>query len=221
MSEKVGAYGGKAADAGFRRKWDTEEYAQKAKEKDEEERKRMKENEELMKKGKRPRKRKEDLPKPTELMKQREKNLELDKNLNKTMIVQNAGGRGPGQPGFYCDLCERTLKDTSAYLDHLNSRQHLRRMGQTTQIARSTLDQVRARIALLREKTKEASTARSFDFEKRLQDIRDAEEQARAEKKRRKQEKNKPVETDAVEKTKEDESMAVMMGFGGFGSSKK
>ncbi|CAE7211912.1 unnamed protein product [Rhizoctonia solani] len=219
MSEKVGAYGNKATDAGFRRKWDTEEYAQKAKEKDEEERKRMQENEELMKKGKRPRKRQEDLPKPTELMKQREHNLELDKNLNKTMIVQNAGGRGPGQPGFYCDLCERTLKDTSAYLDHLNSRQHLRKMGQTTQIARSTLDQVRAHIALLREKTKEASTARSFDFEKRLQEVRDAEEQTRAEKKRRKQEKNKPAE--AVEKTEEDESMATMMGFGGFGSSKK
>ncbi|CAE6501814.1 Zinc finger matrin-type protein 2 [Homo sapiens] [Rhizoctonia solani] len=221
MSEKVGAYGNKAADAGFRRKWDTEEYAQKAKEKDEEERKRMQENEELMKKGKRPRKRKEDLPKPTELMKQREHDLELAKNLNKTMIVQNAGGRGPGQPGFYCDLCQRTLKDTSAYLDHLNSRQHLRRMGQTTQIARSTLDQVRARIALLREKTREASTARSFDFEKRLQEVRDAEEQARAEKRRRKQEKNQPAEAEVVEKTEEDESMAVMMGFGGFGSSKK
>ncbi|KAJ1311225.1 hypothetical protein OPQ81_009725 [Rhizoctonia solani] len=205
MSEKVGAYGNKASETGFRRRWDKEEYAQKAKEKDEEARQRMKENEELIQKGKRPRKHKtEDLPKPTENMKQREHDLE-----------------GPGQPGFYCDLCQRTLKDTSAYLDHLNSRQHLRRMGQTTQIARSTLDQVRARIALLREKTKEASTARSFDFEKRLQEVRDAEEQARAEKRRKKQEKNKPAETDVVEKTEEDESMAAMMGFGGFGSSKK
>jgi U4/U6.U5 tri-snRNP component SNU23 len=94
-------------------------------------------------------------------------------------------------------------------------------LGQTTQIARSTLDQVRARIALLREKTKEASTARTFDFEKRLQEVRDAEEEARAEKRRKKQEKNKPAETSKVEKTEEDESMATMMGFGGFGSSKK
>jgi U4/U6.U5 tri-snRNP component SNU23 len=101
----------------------------------------MQENEELMKKGKRnhntnsslalqvtfsgkrPRKVKEELPKATELMKQRENDLELDKNLNKTMIVQNAGGRGSGQPGFYCDLCQRTCKDTSGYLDHVNSRQ--------------------------------------------------------------------------------------------------
>lgn len=39
------------SEAGFRRKWDKEEFAQKAKEKDEEEKKRMQENEELMKKG--------------------------------------------------------------------------------------------------------------------------------------------------------------------------
>ncbi|GAB1519116.1 U4/U6.U5 snRNP associated protein [Rhizoctonia solani] len=67
MSDKVGAYGNKASETGFRRRWDKEEYAQKAKEKDEDERKRMQENDELMKKGKRPRKHKEELPKPTEL----------------------------------------------------------------------------------------------------------------------------------------------------------
>lgn len=74
--------------------------------------------------GKRPRKgRKEDLPTPTELMKQREFDLELDKNLNKTMVVQNPTGRGPGQAGFHCEACNRTYKDTTAYLDHINGRQ--------------------------------------------------------------------------------------------------
>lgn len=74
--------------------------------------------------GKRPRKarRDVDLPKPTELMKRREGPLELDKNLNKTMVVQNPGGRGPGQPGFYCETCNRTYKDSTGYLDHINSR---------------------------------------------------------------------------------------------------
>lgn len=55
-------------------------------------------------------------------MKAREGPLELDKNLGKTMVVQNPGGRGPGQPGFYCETCNRTYKDTIGYLDHLNSR---------------------------------------------------------------------------------------------------
>ncbi|QRV91407.1 Zinc-finger double-stranded RNA-binding domain-containing protein [Ceratobasidium sp. AG-Ba] len=191
MSEKVGAYGNKAKPA-FVASGTRKSLRRKQKKRMRRKKKRMQENDELMKKGKRPRKAKEELPKPTELMKQREHNLELDKNLNKTIIVQNAGGRGPGQPGFYCDLCQRTCKDTSGYLDHVNSRQHLRRLGQTTQVARSTLDQ----------------------------DIKDAEIAAREEKKRRKQEKNKPVETEEV-KTEEDDTMASMMGFGGFGSSKK
>lgn len=55
-------------------------------------------------------------------MKQREAPLELEKNLGKTMVVQNPGGRGPGQPGFYCGTCSRLYKDSTAYLDHLNSR---------------------------------------------------------------------------------------------------
>ena len=73
--------------------------------------------------GKKPRKgRKDDLPKPTELMKRREGSLELEKNLNKTIVVQNSGTRGPGVPGFYCETCNRTYKDSVGYLDHINGR---------------------------------------------------------------------------------------------------
>jgi len=73
--------------------------------------------------GKKPLKgKKGDLPKPTELMKQRDAPLELDKNLGKTMVVQNPSGKGPGQPGFFCETCNRTYKDSVGYLDHINSR---------------------------------------------------------------------------------------------------
>lgn len=72
--------------------------------------------------GKKPRRFREELPKPTELMQQREAPLELDKNLNKTMLVQNPGARGSGQPGFYCEVCNRTCKDSVGYLDHINGR---------------------------------------------------------------------------------------------------
>ena len=142
---KQGAYATKAADTDFRRRWDKEEYAEKARKKDDEERERMQENEERMKQGtygphttirskanqgvfiivtgKKPIKgKRKDLPKPTELMRRRENDLELEKNLGKTMVVQNPGGRGPGQPGFYCEVCNRTYKDSVGYLDHINGR---------------------------------------------------------------------------------------------------
>ncbi len=141
MSGKQGAYGARAGDTDFRKKWDKEEYAEKARQRDQEEKERMQENEERLKQGmsvrldstyqalitacqgKKPRKsRKDDLPKPTELMKRREGSLELEKNLGKTMVVQSAGNRGPGVPGFYCETCNRTYKDSAGYLDHINGR---------------------------------------------------------------------------------------------------
>ena len=51
MSERKGAYATTATDTNFRRKWDKEEYAEKARQKDAEEKERMQENEERMKKG--------------------------------------------------------------------------------------------------------------------------------------------------------------------------
>ena len=51
MADKSGAYETKAKDTDFRRKWDKEEYTERARKKDEEERERMKENEERLKKG--------------------------------------------------------------------------------------------------------------------------------------------------------------------------
>ncbi|KAJ6625471.1 hypothetical protein B0H10DRAFT_2001478 [Mycena sp. CBHHK59/15] len=212
-----------AADTDFRKKWDKEEYAERAKKHDLEEKERMQENEERMRQGKRPRKgpRKDDLPKPTELMKQREAPLELDKNLNKTMVVQNPGGKGPGQPGFHCETCNRTYKDSVGYLDHINSRAHLRALGQTTKLERSTLQQVRDRIALLREKTKDATTAKTFDFDERIAKVKANEIALREQKKAAKQAEKERIRLEMIENTAGDDEMARMMGFGGFGTTKR
>ena len=51
MADRKGAYGTTAADTNFRRKWDKEEYAERAKQKDQDEKERMQENEERMKQG--------------------------------------------------------------------------------------------------------------------------------------------------------------------------
>lgn len=51
MADKSGTYAAKAGDTDFRKKWDKQEYAEKARKKDDEERERMKENEERMKQG--------------------------------------------------------------------------------------------------------------------------------------------------------------------------
>jgi len=99
----------------------------------------------------------------------------------------------------------------------------LRVIGQTTRIERSTLEQVRARIAYLREKTKEASNAKSFDFDQRLAEVKAKEAALRVDRKAKKQAEKDKARLELVKDSTVDgeDDMAKMMGFGGFGSTKK
>ncbi|UZJ52551.1 hypothetical protein CBS101457_001871 [Exobasidium rhododendri] len=223
MSRKVTASGGSGVGPN-RRKWDIEEYSEKARERDREDKERAVENEERIRKGQKPlhsqqiKKRKEDLPIPTESLKARENDLEIAKNQGKTLMVDNAQSGGRKGPGFYCETCNRTYKDSIAYLDHVNGRQHLKQLGQTTQVARSTVEEVRSRLEYWQEEMKQRSKTetRQYDFEARLAEIADQQraekQQRRAKRREAKQPKTAPV-VDA-------EAMAIM-GFGGFGASKK
>lgn len=104
------------------------------------------------------------------------------------------------------------------------SHSDLRALGQTTRIERSTVEQVRARIAYLREKTREASNAKSFDFEKRLSEVREREAALRAEKKAAKKAQREQALVELAKDTGPapgGDDMMAMMGFAGFGSSKK
>ncbi|BGP16856.1 hypothetical protein JCM10213_002619 [Rhodosporidiobolus nylandii] len=224
MSGKVGAYGANSkSDTNFRKTWDQKEYEEKAKEKDKEAHEQALLAEEYAKKGKKPPRKQEDLPKPTELMKARDAPLELDKNLNKTIVIDASAGSGQKQPGFYCDLCKRTCKDSARYLDHLNGRSHLRRLGQTTKVVKSTLNDVRQKIAELRAKSAAAAEAKQYDFEKRIKDIKAAEQASKEEQreaKRRKKEEERAA--DEAKRTEgADEDMMAAMGFGSFGGAKR
>ena len=98
----------------------------------------------------------------------------------------------------------------------------LRALGQTTKIARSTLAQDQARIAFLREKTKEAASAKAFDFDQRLAEVRMKEQALRDEKKaQKKAEKERARMAMIVDAEPADADVTAMMGFGGFGSTKK
>jgi U4/U6.U5 tri-snRNP component SNU23 len=77
---------------------------------------------------------------------------------------------------------------------------------------------------MLREKTKEASNAKSYDFEQRLADIKAKEAGLRAEKRLQKQAEKDKTRAELAKDSaalQEDDDMMQMMGFSGFGSSKK
>ena len=74
----------------------------------------------------------------------------------------------------------------------------------------------------MKEKTKEASSAKTFDFNKRLAEIRAKEEAIREEKKAAKKAEKEKARMELVkEAVAQDGDMMAMMGFGGFGTTKK
>ena len=76
---------------------------------------------------------------------------------------------------------------------------------------------------MLREKTKEASNAKSYDFERRLAEIKAKEADLRAEKRKQKQAEKDKVRAELAKDlaAPQEDDMMKMMGFSGFGSSKK
>ena len=100
----------------------------------------------------------------------------------------------------------------------------LRMIGQKTTIERSTVEQVRERIAFLREQMKEKSAAKAFDFEKRLAEVKAKADAERAQKKAQKKAEKEKARMELlkdIEMQPENDEMAAMMGFQGFGSTKK
>lgn len=184
------------------------------------------------------------MPEPELAMQQRRAPLDLEKNEGKTLMVDlSSGGDAKGQtgPGFYCEVCRKLLKDNLAYLDHINGRVHLMRIGQSTQQDRASLEDVKKMLdQLRREKMGEGGKdgkGLAYDFDERIKKIAEQEEKERQEKreKRRQQRllkksgwangsaQQRDGSADVVEEENADSEAAMMaaMGFGGFGSTKK
>ena len=51
------------------------------------------------------------------------------------------------QAGYYCSVCDCTLRDSLSYLDHINGKWHNRALGMTMRVEKSSAEQVRSRVA--------------------------------------------------------------------------
>ena len=76
---------------------------------------------------------------------------------------------------------------------------------------------------MLREQKKDASSAKEFDFNKRLAEIRVKADAEREEKKAQKKAEKEKARMDMLGDVnmEEQDEMAKMMGFAGFGTTKK
>uniref|UniRef100_A0A7E4VMK3 U1-type domain-containing protein n=1 Tax=Panagrellus redivivus TaxID=6233 RepID=A0A7E4VMK3_PANRE len=204
---------GASASAGdHRRKWDTNEYTRLANERKEKEREEFEEkNSKTKPKGPKVRR---------ELLHFREEKVDLESRVGKQVTI-NKTTTTEATGGFYCELCECNLKDSINYLDHINGKNHQRKLGFSMKVKRSTVDDVAKRFEM--KKAELAQKAKSATNKDEAESIK--EEQAKIADLRRQKEliksRKRAKEAEPEEEGEVNDEMAAMMGFGGFGSSKK
>nr|XP_016460298.1 PREDICTED: zinc finger matrin-type protein 2-like isoform X3 [Nicotiana tabacum] len=188
-------------DNTFRKKFDKEEYLQRAREREE------KEADGRKSKSRGP-------PVQRKPLKPRDYQVDLESRLGKTQVVTPIAPLSQ-QAGYYCPVCECVVKDSANYLDHINGKKHQRALGMSMRVERSSLEQVQQRFEASK-KRKDTGSFTVQDFEEQLLKQQQEEEERKQRRKRR-----RFKEKAAEEEPEIDPEVAAMMGFGGFETSKK
>lgn len=196
---------GAGVDNTFRKKFDREEYLERA-------RKRELKEEEAKLKGK-----SKGPPVQRKPLKHRDYEVDLESRLGKTQVVTPIAPLSQ-QAGYFCSVCECVVKDSANYLDHINGKKHQRALGMSMRVERASLEQVQQRFDNLK-KRKDPGTFTEQDLDERVLKQQQEEEEKKRQRRERKKEKKK--EKASEEEVEIDPDVAAMMGFGGFGSSKK
>ncbi|KAH8432424.1 U4/U6-U5 snRNP complex subunit SNU23 [Aspergillus melleus] len=183
------------SDTAFRKTWDREEYAKKAADDEAKRKEESKARYEAKLLGK-----KWHAPvdySSLEATTSRKQRLDVASMVGKTTMVSSGsaiGKRGRGA-GFYCADCDLTFKDNLQLVEHLNSKQHLIATGQSGEVTRATVGDVRERLRMLayqkRVREEEERRAWQLDLGVRLKEREEQDAKEREEKRRKRNEKRR------------------------------
>lgn len=91
-------------------------------------------------------------------LKHREADLGLEDKVGKIQVV--TGSSAPHQQGgYWCDICQCLLKDSMAYLDHINGKKHQKALGFSMRVERVGVDRVKERLGALKRREEERRNA--------------------------------------------------------------
>jgi len=201
-----------AGDTSFRKTWDRAEYTAKAEAREAKYKEEGAARAEAKLTGQKYRPRASTPPDAKETESRAER-LDVSKNVGKVSMVPAGaaiGKRGRGA-GFYCQDCDLTFKDNLQFVEHLNSRQHQVETGQSGEVKRATLEEVRERLEWLVRKKREAreGVGNVTDLGERLEKRKEEEERERAVKREKRNEKRRKTKDGSGVKLEDDE------GYGG------
>ncbi|XP_069680425.1 zinc finger matrin-type protein 2 [Periplaneta americana] len=189
-----------------RRKWDRDEYERLAAE-------RIQEELDAQEKAKQ-----KQPPVKRELLRQRDYRVDLESKLGKSVVItKNTPSSQTG--GYYCNVCDCVVKDSINFLDHINGKKHQRNLGMSMRVERSSLDQVKKRFEMNKKKLEEKK--KDYDIEQRMKELREEEEKLKEYRKEKRKERKRKLEEETETHNETESELASIMGFSGFGSSKK
>jgi hypothetical protein len=96
----------------------------------------------------------------------RTEDLNLEAKVNKRKVVTDATPLSQ-VGGYFCELCQCTLTDSSTWLDHINGTKHQRRLGLSMRVEAASVDAVRARLQAVKEASAAAPAAERAKREER------------------------------------------------------
>ena len=85
-----------------------------------------------------------------EALKARTEGAGIDEKVSDRRVVTNLTAKAQ-QGGFYCETCDCVLKDSRAYLDHINGRSHNRLLGRSMNVEKVTVDRVIAKMERIKQ----------------------------------------------------------------------
>jgi U4/U6.U5 tri-snRNP component SNU23 len=184
---KQSAYGGKATsgDVAFRRTWDRAEYVERAAKREAKEREEAKARYEAKLAGKKY-VRRASTPPEVRNTTAREARLDVSSMVGKSKLVSSVR-----DAGFFCAACNLTFKDNLTLVEHFNSRQHQLAVGETGEVKRATVEEVRARLRWLKRKIEEDAKEETVDLGERLRLATEKDEKEREEKRQKRREKRR------------------------------
>ncbi|OJJ50029.1 hypothetical protein ASPZODRAFT_139364 [Penicilliopsis zonata CBS 506.65] len=184
-----------SSDTAFRKTWDRDEYAKKAADQEAKRKEEGRARYEAKLLGK-----KYHAPvdySSLEATTSRTQRLDVASMVGKTTMVPagSAIGKRGRSAGFYCADCDLTFKDNLQLVEHLNSKQHLIATGQSGEVVRASLKDVRLRLRMLahRKRVREAEEKRAWqlDLGERLKEREEIEAKEREERRRKRNEKRR------------------------------
>lgn len=128
----------------------------------------------------------------------RNQRIDVYQNIGKkTLVTGSVTSKRGKSAGFYCPSCDLTFRDSISYTDHLNSKQHLHTAGLKEHKTRASLEDVKNRLEILRNKKLKQNVKENYDIKKRLEARKELEEKVK-DKKRLKRQKKKEKRNAAI-----------------------